>query len=1068
MPKLLSRTVAFLLTICLLADSIAAASLHVSAISSSQPFHKNIFSEQALVARARYSSRQIIGMIAGSVPDGLHSFFNETRIPRVGKSVETHSSRIGLRWPIRWEPVPVMLPFDGTAFGPLLNRIPKLQSPIFFSENHNPAGQFKEPANEVLELCERIEKIPAYRTDQRLQDVIKLIRLKIGSLNPAETGFIAHRGPRSVGRFSRLLAMVELHAPPQTVAGQARSFLESFDSDLKIFRDAAVIPGTNIRIMVGEDTEKEVSAEPLIAIQNALEKLRATSTSAYEFVTTHLTTIRIEYLEGAMASSPKPLPGVMKLEWPMSTDLDVSVELPLAILEEVAHMYFSNRYSDDSDLISTDFKWWELPHSVIGDSYVDDTNPISHLDEVHASLVVIDYLEGLPRQEGDSLIQNEIETLKEKLTWLLTLQGKEVFTTQGQSIVDSAIKKVKQYDGSRRSNTAHPASVSAEPMNAYTARQNALLQSAEVTSDSRRLRQILAEVGSGVETYIRGRLKNDQVHIALVSVGSSLKGYAGTESDLEYVVFVIDGLTGQSQILDSDIERSIYSEIDRRIDAMAGKEIAELKRNINWRINNYSEITDGSFNAPQYVEVGGFKMNMRKVFPFEWEKLFLPPVYGDSQRLERARRNLIQHISQSRELWPSIQNAYADYIQIIPADVSKKPHLRRWLEGQQVDTHSPEAIGTFNDNRRQRLGLPDIEQMAEIYREMGNETHPERPIDVKRTLAERFGIRIFKLQDKFYVRPTEIPNAPWVMSGRRAPERGPLYRPDELPRLTLIAPLEECPWLSLEDPGTQSDGVYIALTRELPFPVAVKVISKGRQPVHVQTELEVAQRTGKEGIHPRFYGIVALANGQTAYAMQVARFNILAPDHYGTHRENIEALYVTVEELGLKGFGPNSVRESPEGNVFLIDAGNYRIVDPNKFYLTSTDSTALDMTWLRRLARSILQFVMPNPPELLVTGIVSAIEPLMLGKVGWSQLSLVPSAGFGATHTGRSKGFQVFAAAWGLGVMYGFHASPLDFWHTYPIIAAAQFAVNLFLHYAPKRYPNLFNPKVAQLYLRAA
>ncbi len=132
------------------------------------------------------------------------------------------------------------------------------------------------------------------------------------------------------------------------------------------------------------------------------------------------------------------------------------------------------------------------------------------------------------------------------------------------------------------------------------------------------------------------------------------------------------------------------------------------------------------------------------------------------------------------------------------------------------------------------------------------------------------------------------------------------------------------------------------------------------------------------------------------------------------------------------------------------------------------EKPSLDMTWLRRLVFRGLQFAMSNPPELLVTAIVSAIEPLMLGKVGWNQLSLVASTGFGAAHTGRSKVFQAFAAGWGLGVMYAFHASPVDFWHTYPIIAAAQFAVNLFLHYAPKQYPNLFNPKIARQYLQAA
>jgi hypothetical protein len=82
------------LTTCLLVFGLAADPSFAAFGSLEQPRQSSssfLFLHEALVARARYSGGQVIEMIAGSAPNGLHSLFRGTRTPEERTSTSSYS-----------------------------------------------------------------------------------------------------------------------------------------------------------------------------------------------------------------------------------------------------------------------------------------------------------------------------------------------------------------------------------------------------------------------------------------------------------------------------------------------------------------------------------------------------------------------------------------------------------------------------------------------------------------------------------------------------------------------------------------------------------------------------------------------------------------------------------------------------------------------------------------------------------------------------------------------------------------------------------------------------------------
>src|SRR5262249_35764841 len=77
--------------------------------------------------------------------------------------------------------------------------------------------------------------------------------------------------------------------------------------------------------------------------------------------------------------------------------------------------------------------------------------------------------------------------------------------------------------------------------NSYARTLQQLLYGDTVTRDSIDRRRALKTIGPELERYLQKILKNRDIRIMVVALGSSLKGYANTTSDIEFAMAILDG-----------------------------------------------------------------------------------------------------------------------------------------------------------------------------------------------------------------------------------------------------------------------------------------------------------------------------------------------------------------------------------------------------------------------------------------------------------------------------------------------------------------------------------------------
>lgn len=222
-----------------------------------------------------------------------------------------------------------------------------------------------------------------------------------------------------------------------------------------------------------------------------------------------------------------------------------------------------------------------------------------------------------------------------------------------------------------------------------------LLLGDQFTPESIERRNAVYALGPRITAHVRHVLNNDRIKIGLVNVGSSLRGYASKKSDIDVVIFILEGLDDRVLCLDADqtwaIDQFIYSAIEQ-----AGYE-PERRRQIDWKIWNYSG------NASRHPDRGivGF------------DELFLPSVYSDPTALERARAKVVQHLAQHPVLWEAVRKRYAFRIRVPDNTYLQKPHLLEWLAP--IDPTNRRAMDIFNQKRVVHFGLPTLSHMAYIY-----------------------------------------------------------------------------------------------------------------------------------------------------------------------------------------------------------------------------------------------------------------------------------------------------------------------------------------------------------------
>ncbi len=207
---------------------------------------------------------------------------------------------------------------------------------------------------------------------------------------------------------------------------------------------------------------------------------------------------------------------------------------------------------------------------------------------------------------------------------------------------------------------------------------------------------LLKKLGHRIEEFMRKELESPQLKIMIVPLGSTLKGYAAQESDVEYAISVLSGL--KHNITEEDRE-GIFGEINKMIEA-EGYPIETLMH----ALTNVEDLSE----EIRFNEQGDGLVNS------SYDYLFLPVAYGDRNMVENYRREFISYCANklSAMLWERFKRAYYNRnIDLIPVsrEKEKKRHFHDWLRGMKIESET--QIRSF----QQKRSLPSLEEMMKIY-----------------------------------------------------------------------------------------------------------------------------------------------------------------------------------------------------------------------------------------------------------------------------------------------------------------------------------------------------------------
>ena len=247
--------------------------------------------------------------------------------------------------------------------------------------------------------------------------------------------------------------------------------------------------------------------------------------------------------------------------------------------------------------------------------------------------------------------------------------------------------------------------------NAFATVLRAISDGPHVTPQSRARRQALHDIGPELELFAQRELADPLVRLALVPRASTLKGYAGDRSDVEFDVAITS--SGDPDVLerDEDLEEGPSSKLFREAD--------RLLRLRGFRGDPVNEVSTSLLHVElevykaRYYEPGTFGPEGNP----SYTTLLLPLAYGDHQQVEALRQELSVGLAQRRSdsvaVWDDIREAVADALDIEPGVFAAKPHLASWLRGQ--GCHSEEDVPRFNQRRREELRLPGLAEFRAVY-----------------------------------------------------------------------------------------------------------------------------------------------------------------------------------------------------------------------------------------------------------------------------------------------------------------------------------------------------------------
>jgi ribosomal protein S18 acetylase RimI-like enzyme/SAM-dependent methyltransferase len=240
------------------------------------------------------------------------------------------------------------------------------------------------------------------------------------------------------------------------------------------------------------------------------------------------------------------------------------------------------------------------------------------------------------------------------------------------------------------------ASPASSPINPYAAAQNEVLDRA--TQESRNRIAALNSIGPGLEKDIEKILGRQGVKIAIVPVGSSLRGYSGKDSDIECEILILKG--GGGELTKGDVRL-----IGRKLNAQLAS--SGYKSGKRYELD-VAPVSVFDVEAALSVKPAGIS-DASFMIPL----LFLPMAYGDPKEVEKARKSAVSFLlSQDLISWGDVQNTYEDKIALSLDRIDEKPHLDAWLRSQGQDPADIDAVRKWWSRL---TALPSFEEMLKIY-----------------------------------------------------------------------------------------------------------------------------------------------------------------------------------------------------------------------------------------------------------------------------------------------------------------------------------------------------------------
>ncbi len=202
--------------------------------------------------------------------------------------------------------------------------------------------------------------------------------------------------------------------------------------------------------------------------------------------------------------------------------------------------------------------------------------------------------------------------------------------------------------------------------------------------------------------------------------------------------------------------------------------------------------------------------------------------------------------------------------------------------------------------------------------------------DVANYLAQAFDVPLKYEGGRYRVRPHQVPETTWTMNAIRPLRPRPIVDEfNEMPVKTLVYPLALLP--TVAGPSGHSSGLYLGFVEGIEHPVIIKILKRPdtlRPGVpYTPRELVDAQIFDSLGIAPEFYGLIRLATGELAYAVQAIPIRAeglqVNLGHDVDRRDRIEI----GRRARLAGLSLATLGETPSRRLVCFDVGEPYIVN---------------------------------------------------------------------------------------------------------------------------------------------